>query len=146
MRCVDPYVLKEGQCFLYPPGVITLPNGGISCRSGYILNNNSCLKEEESLTPVSNQPDSCRFGYSSGNNGQSSFIGSNVFWSPTQARLNEYISMSFPQGRARIVFQVAIRGSRQGWVSGYVLYFKNKQDSPFVCWNGCNMVTGNTDG
>ena len=39
-----------------------------------------------------------------------------------------------------------MRGNRQGWVSGYVLYYRNKKEGPFICWNGCNMVVANTDG
>ena len=88
-----------------------------------------------------------QFSYSSGNSNTGCFIGSNAYWTPSTLQINEYLSMSFTTTtKSRIIFQIGVRGSQQGWVSGYVLYYKNKADSPFVCWNGCNMVSGNSDG
>lgn len=42
--CKSAYVLYQGRCLLYPPGVVVLPNGAISCISGYTLQNNSCIR------------------------------------------------------------------------------------------------------
>jgi hypothetical protein len=145
LTCKDPYVLSSGRCLLYPPGVVRLPNGGISCLSGYYLYNNSCLRTESTLTAASSLT-TCQFGYSSGNGGLSSFIGSNGYWTPSSLQINEYLSMTFTHNQPQIIFQVGVRGTRQGWVSGYVLYYRNRADAPFVCWNGCNMVVGNSDG
>ena len=65
---------------------------------------------------------------------------------PAQVQVNQYLQMKFTEGKGRIIFQVGVRGNRQGWVSGYVLYYKNKEDGPLICWNGCNMISANTDG
>jgi len=54
--------------------------------------------------------------------------------------------MKFVEGKGRIIFQVGVRGSRQGWVAGYVLYYRNKEGAPLICWDGCNMIVANTDG
>lgn len=147
VECKDPYILRNGQCVLYPPGVLLMQNGAIVCRDGYTQFNNSCLKTESTLTKMSNLPGQTQFTFSSGSTTTSTFIGSNAFWTPSSLRINEYLSMTFTaSSRARVIFQIGIRGSQQGWVSGYVLYYRNKQDGPFVCWNGCNMVAGNSDG
>jgi hypothetical protein len=49
-------------------------------------------------------------------------------------------------GKPQIIFQVSIRGAQQGWVTGYIIQFKNRPDAPFICWNGCNSINGNRDG
>jgi hypothetical protein len=31
-------------------------------------------------------------------------------------------------------------------VSAYILHFRNRADAPFICWNSCNQIAGNSDG
>lgn len=145
-QCKSSYQLFQGRCIQYPTGLIVVPNGGTSCASGYNLLNNTCYRSTTQLAKLSSSLSSYLFAYSS--NGLTSFptIGSNTFWSPSQSQLNEYLSIQTANGKPQIVFQIDIRGNAQGWVSGYVLYFKNRGDAPFICWNGCNMVEGNSEG
>jgi hypothetical protein len=88
----------------------------------------------------------CRFSYSSGSIAQPPYIGSSFFWSPSQLQINQFLSVSFTNSRPQAIFQIGVKGSQQGWVSGYVVQFKNRADAPWICWNGCNMIVGNSDG
>lgn len=144
--CLSNYQLYNGKCLLYPPGVSVLPNGGVSCLSGYTLSNNSCIRNSNTLTMLSSLSITSQFSFSSGSINSSPFIGTSVYWSPASFKINEYLSVVIVGGKPQIVFQVSIKGSSQGWVTGYVIHFKNRPDAPFICWNGCNMVTGNADG
>ncbi len=139
-------MLYRGQCLLYPPGVILLPNGAVSCRGGYTLVDGSCLRNQNTLNMASSQPSACSFGGSSGISQQQPFLGSSYYWRPNSVQLNQYISVTFSSGRPQAIFQLGIRGTQQGWVSGYVLQFKNRNDAPWICWNGCDKVAGNSDG
>lgn len=143
--CLGNYQLYNGRCLLYPPGVAILPNGGISCLSGYSLSNNNCIRNVNTLIMLSSLQITAQFSFSSGSPANAPLIGSSSFWSPTP-KLNEYISVVIVGGKPQIVFSVSIKGTAQSWVSAYVIQFKNRPDAPFVCWNGCNSVTGNSDG
>lgn len=68
----------------------------------------------------------CRFSYSSGSSVQAPFIGSNSFWTPSQIQINQFMSVTFTNSRPQAIFQIGLKGSQQGWVSGYVLQFKNR--------------------
>ena len=144
--CMSNYQLFNGKCLLYPPGMTVLPNGGITCSSGYTFSNNSCVRNTNTLYMLSKLQIPVQFSFSSGVGSTSPFIGTSSFWSPSSSKINEYLSLSVVGGRPQIVFQVSIRGAQQGWVTGYVIQFKNRQDAPFICWNGCNSISGNNDG
>jgi hypothetical protein len=146
LKACNHYQLYNGKCLLHPPGMIVMPNGGMSCSSGYTLSNNSCVRNTNTLYMLSKFQIPVQFSFSSGIGNTSPFIGSSSFWSPSLSKINEYLSLSVVGGRPQIVFQVSIRGAQQGWVTGYVIQFKNRQDTPFICWNGCNNISGNNDG
>lgn len=146
VACKTDYVLYRGQCLLYPPGVILLPNGAVSCRSGYTLVDGSCLRNQNTLSMASALGSACSFGGSAGGSDQKPFLGSSYYWRPNSVQLNQYISITFTSGRPQAIFQVGVKGTQQGWVSGYVLQFKNRDDAPWICWNGCDKVVGNSDG
>lgn len=146
LQCKSSYQLFQGRCIQYPTGVIVVPNGGTSCASGYSLLNNSCYRSWSQLSKLSDNSLNFIFTYSSNGLNSFPFIGSNSFWSPAHSQLNEYLSIVVSNGRPQIVFQIDIKGSRQGWVSGYIIQFKNRADAPFICWNSCNVVNANADG
>ena len=145
--CLSNYQLYNGKCLLYPPGVSVLPNGGITCMAGYTLSKNACLRSSNTLTMLSGLQISAQFSFSSGSssNGNAPLIGGSSFWSPSASKINEYLSVIIGAGKPQIVFVVSTKGNPQGWVSSYVIQFKNRPDAPFVCWNGCNAISGNND-
>lgn len=145
-QCKNSYQLFQGHCLQYPTGLIIAPNGGVSCASGYNQQNNSCFRNAQQLTTLSSNSFSFFFAYSSNGLNSAPLFGSSVFWSPSRSQLNEYISIQVPSGSPQIIFQIGIKGSSQGWVSGYILQFKNRPDAPFICWNSCNQIAGNSDG
>jgi hypothetical protein len=136
--CKSAYQLFQGRCLQYPTGLIIAPNGGVSCASGYDQQNNSCFRSTQQLTALSVSTSNFLFSYSSNGLNSPPTFGSTVTWSPSKSQLNEYISVQVPSGSPQIIFQVGVRGSAQGWVSGYVIQFKNRPDAPFICWNSCN--------
>jgi hypothetical protein len=149
LQCKHNYQLFQGKCLQYPTGVIVAPNGGVSCATGYLPQNNSCFRNAAQLTAVSTLSGTrSNFFFSYSSNGLNSppFIGSSVTWSPSNSKLGEYLSIQVPSGAPQIIFQVGLRGSSQGWVSGYIIQFKNRPDAPFICWNSCNQIEGNTNG
>jgi hypothetical protein len=123
---------------MYPTGVIIAPNGGLSCLSNYILQNNTCLRSPNSLTKLSTITNQWLWGYSSNGLNTPPTIGSSTYWSPSTQQLNEYISIIVSNGSPQIIFQIGIHGNSQGWVSGYIIQFRNKPNAPFICWNSCN--------
>ena len=44
-----------------------------------------------------------------------------------------------------MIFQVGVRGNGQGWMAGYILYYRNTAEAPFICWDGCNMISANNN-
>ncbi len=95
---------------------------------------------------VSSLASACRFSYSSGIASQAPYIGSGYYWTPSAIQVNQYIALTFVSGKPQAIFQIGIKGHPQGWMSGYVLQFKNRGDAPWICWNGCSMIQGNNDG
>jgi hypothetical protein len=98
------------------------------------------------LATLSASSNNFLFSYSSNGLNSSPYFGSSTTWSPSKSQLGEYLSIQVPSGTPQIIFQVGLRGSPQGWVSGYVIEFKNRPDAPFICWNSCNQIAGNSDG
>lgn len=131
---------------MYPTGVIIAPNGGLSCLANYNLQNNTCIRSTISLTKLSTILSSWLLAYSSNGLNNPPMIGSSSIWSPSISQLNQYISITVLNGSPQIIFQIGTRGSSQGWVSGYIIQFKNKPNAPFICWNSCNKIIGNSDG
>lgn len=146
IKCQPSYQLFSGRCLQYPPGMIIAPNGGMSCAFGYSQQGNSCFRNNNELTTLSSRYNNFIFTYSSNGLKSVPFIGGNTFWSPSRSQLNEYLSIQVGSGNPQIIFQVTIQGNPQGWVTGYVIQFKNSQNAPFICWNSCNQITGNSDG
>lgn len=130
---------------LYPTGVQVLSNGAVSCLSGYYAQGPSCLRSTSSLSRLSTLSNSL-LSYSSNGLSSGPWIGSSQLWSPTTNTLNEYLSISALGTAPFILFQIDIQGNSNGWVTGYIIQFRNRVDAPFVCWNSCNQVSGNTDG
>lgn len=48
-------------------------------------------------------------------------------------------------GRTTIVEAVSLRGQSNGWITEYIIQFRNSEDMPYVCWNGCQPIAGNRD-
>lgn len=144
--CKPAYRLFQGQCLQYPTGLIIAPNGGVSCSSGYNFQDNSCFRTTTQLTKLSDLSQNYLFTYSSNGLNSPPIFGRTTVWSPASSQLNEYLSVQASNGSPQIIFQLGIRGNSQGWVTSYILQFRNKPGAPFICWNACNEIIGNSNG
>ena len=69
-------------------------------------------------------------------------LNSPIWVPPTY--LNNYMSLSFTT--TQIIHYIQIQGSSSGFVTDYVLHFRNKDGAPLICWNSCQIIKGPKNG
>lgn len=89
----------------------------------------------------------CYYGTSYRPSTSPNYASSQLTNSPTwvpPAYLNNYMSIQF--NSPQIIHYIQIKGNNFGYVTDYLLHYRNKDGSPLICWNSCQRVRGNTNG
>lgn len=155
-QCVSGFLMIDGDCIRSPPGMIIQSNNSIICDTGYYYSsasqfgqgvNGACFRNKSQLIKASTMGSEIQFlgtlyqpGQNSLGNPTSQY---NQMWNPP-SYLNNYISIV--STTVQIIFTIEVTGCSSGHVTYFQLQFRNKVESPFICWNSCQKVPGNVDG
>lgn len=58
--------------------------------------------------------------------------------------INNYLSIQTI--KPQIIHYIQLQGTSNGYVTHYLIQYRNKENSPFICWNSCQKVRGNVNG
>ena len=121
--CITNFHLIDNICKSKPVGYVS---GSQTCRSGYTQNGTSCYRNANTLRPLSSK---------------------NIF--PSTSTLtpisftNSVVVKNFISFNTMVIFGIQI-SNNVGPIS-FVIYFRNKPNTPHICWNSCiptSITTG----
>lgn len=148
IQCAEGFQLLNGDCVKPAPGVSST-NSAI-CNSGYTYSTlteygnaaGSCFRNKNELRKISTIGQYSATQYRPGQTLNPQPFNSGVYKPPPY--INNFISISTQ--KPQIIHYIQLQGTSNGYVTHYLIQYRNKESSPFICWNSCQKVRGNVNG
>jgi hypothetical protein len=147
LQCFENFYLSNGICISTPVGYVTKAFG--TCRSNYYQSGKNCYRNEADLILYSSYSKSTTTttttttSYTQGGTTMlpSSFSSSSSTTSSSSSSASSTSSSYVVKSSTDplIIFGIIIK-TTNGNLSpnaSFLLYYRSKQNDPFVCWNSC---------
>lgn len=139
----------NGDCVKPAPGVSST-NSAI-CNTGYTYSTlteygnaaGSCFRNKNELRKISMIGQYSATYTRPGQGLSLTPLASGGLYNPP-SYINNYLSIS--TSKPQIIHYIQLQGTSNGYVTHYLIQYRNKESSPFICWNSCQKVRGNVNG
>ena len=140
--------MVNGDCVRPAPGV-SASNSRV-CLNGYTYSTvteygnsaGSCFRNKNELRKISTIAQYFSTTNRPGQISSAQRVNSLIYTPPSF--VNNYFA--FIASKPQIIHYIQLQGSTEGYVTHYLIHYRNKPNAPFICWNGCQRVRGNVNG